>query len=117
MHVRLLVTALAYGVFLLALLLFPPFHDGLHHLYTWQPNENQLVDMLPAQASGEWYRAHYSELLAPDRLRLVFESIIGLVSAALLFFLLEIVASWRNFHNVDKALGKSGWLSFLLTRE
>jgi hypothetical protein len=96
MRIRLFVTALAYAVFLLALLVFPPFHDGLHHLYTWRPAGLQIEAMVPDWVSPGWYIAHVEALTLPDLFRLRFEALIGMVSAALLFLLLELTARWRS---------------------
>lgn len=113
MRIRLLVTALAYAVYLLLLLLFPPFHDGLHHLYSWRPNDTQLDAFMPAWASGDWLRAHLPDLLVPDRLRLVFEALIGLVSVAFLFLLTELIVRFRRFRQQDLPFARSTLAAFL----
>jgi hypothetical protein len=112
MRIRLLVTALAYAVFLLALLLFPPFHDGLHHFYTWRPNDDQLFAMAPDWLNGDLFRDQLPALALPDRARLIFESLIGLVSAAFVFLMLELVALWRLWRRQDLPFCKSTLLGF-----
>lgn len=101
MRIRLFFSALAYAVFLLATLLFPPFHDGLHHWYTWQPSEDQLFAMAPFWLTGDQFRESLPALLLPDRQRLVFEALIGLVSAMSLFLLLILVERWRSYRESD----------------
>jgi len=114
MRIRLLVTTLAYAVFLLVLLLFPPFHDGVHHFNTWQPSVTQVEAMLPAWADADWYRSNVASLSFPDRPRLIFEALIGLVSALFVFLLLELIARFRHYLRQDLPFCKSTLLGFLL---
>jgi hypothetical protein len=114
MRTRLLICALAYSVFLLFLLLFPPFHDGLHHWYNWHPNGDQVFDLFPPLADTDSVRAHFYDLLFPDRLRLTFEALIGLVSSTLLFLTLELVALIRDYRSVP--IGGNSIVEFLLYR-
>lgn len=100
MRIRLLVTALAYAVYLFALLLFPPFHDGLHHWYSWQPDEVQVISMIPSWASPAWVIAHLDSLSHPDYLQLTFESLNGLVIAVCAFLLLSLIALFRDYHQL-----------------
>ena len=97
MRIRLLVTALAYTVFLTALLLFPPFHDGFHHLYTWRPSPIQVDKMIPEWTPPDLYRSELAAFMLPDRFRLIFESLIGLVSAACAYLLVTLAYKWRQF--------------------
>jgi len=110
MRIRLLIPGLTYAVFLFALLLFPPFHDGHHHFYSWRPDETQLVAFLPPLASGDWLQAHLSELLSPDRGRLVFEVLIGLAFCTLFFLTLELIACFRNYRrNAAQKAAQARW--------
>jgi hypothetical protein len=112
MRIRLLVTALTYAVFLLTLLLFPPFHDSLHHFYTWRPNEDQLFAMAPDWLNGDLLHDQLPALALPDHARLVFESLIGLVSTTFIFLLLELISRWRLWRRQDLPFCKSTLLGF-----
>lgn len=121
MRIRLLTIAAVYAAFLLLLFLFPPFHDGHHHFYSFRPAESQIWSFVPpwVDSFGErgWSSVHLSTLSAPDPRRIVLEAAIGLAVSVLLFLLFELVALFRGYRKRSAHLAKSGFLNFFFIVE
>jgi hypothetical protein len=89
MRLRLLFFAAAYSLFLLLLFLFPPYRDGLHHLYNWVPAPADEVLFWSPDGPRDFGPA--IDLFRPDLRILGVEALIGLLATVFAALALEFV--------------------------